>query len=236
MSAYVMSDIHGCYGEFLKMLEKINFSDNDVLYVLGDILDRGKNPVKLYLDIKNRTNTVCILGNHEAMALPCIELLRNPITEENIKKLTAEQIDMLSAWQLNGGIPTIDEFHKLSDLDKAFMTIYLYDSRHNAEITAGGKDYVLVHAGLENFSPDRPICSYSPEELIWHSPDYKRVYFKDRFLVTGHTPTAFIEGNPRPNRIYRKNNHIAIDCGAAMGGRLGCLRLDDGAEFYVECG
>lgn len=28
---YVMSDIHGCYDEYMRMLELINFSDEDEL-------------------------------------------------------------------------------------------------------------------------------------------------------------------------------------------------------------
>jgi len=38
---YVLSDLHGHYNIFIKMLEKINFSDDDVLYILGDCCDRG---------------------------------------------------------------------------------------------------------------------------------------------------------------------------------------------------
>ena len=38
---YVMSDIHGRLDLFEKMLEKINFNDNDKLFVLGDMVDRG---------------------------------------------------------------------------------------------------------------------------------------------------------------------------------------------------
>lgn len=44
MSTYVMSDIHGCYEEYRKMLDKIRFSKEDILYILGDILDRGLIP------------------------------------------------------------------------------------------------------------------------------------------------------------------------------------------------
>ena len=36
MSTYVMSDIHGCFDEFMQMLDLINFSSADELYVLGD--------------------------------------------------------------------------------------------------------------------------------------------------------------------------------------------------------
>lgn len=52
-------------------------------------------------------------------------------------------------------------------------------------------------------------------------------------MVTGHTPTQTIEGNPNPGFIYRYNNHIAIDCGAYYpGGRLAAICLDTGEEFY----
>ena len=57
----------------------------------------------------------------------------------------------------------------------------------------------------------------------------------DTYVVTGHTPTQHIAGNPKPGYIYRKNNHIAIDCGASLpGGRLAAICLDTGEEFYVS--
>ena len=32
---YAVSDIHGCYRQYKEVLEKIAFSDEDTLYVLG---------------------------------------------------------------------------------------------------------------------------------------------------------------------------------------------------------
>mgnify|MGYP004671963733 FL=1 len=66
---YVMSDIHGCYEEFIEMLELINFKNEDDLYILGDILDRGENPIKILQYIKNKSNIHMLLGNHEDMML-----------------------------------------------------------------------------------------------------------------------------------------------------------------------
>lgn len=43
---YVASDIHGEYKKYIQMLNKINFSDSDILYVLGDVIDRGSEPKK----------------------------------------------------------------------------------------------------------------------------------------------------------------------------------------------
>ena len=71
------------------------------------------------------------------------------------------------------------------------------------------------------------------KELVWDRVDYDICYYADKYVITGHTPTQYIYNNPKPGYIYRKNNHIAIDCGAYMpGGRLSAISLDSGEEFY----
>jgi len=40
MATYAISDLHGQYGIFEKLLEVIDFSDDDYMYVLGDAIDR----------------------------------------------------------------------------------------------------------------------------------------------------------------------------------------------------
>jgi len=102
-----------------------------------------------------------------------------------------------------------------------------------------------VHAGLDNFSAERRLEDYDLSELLFHSPDYNRVYFEDKYLVTGHIPArvmyardngaapAALGETDENDRIYMKNRHISIDCGCAYGGRLGCICLDTMEEFYV---
>ena len=41
MVIYCMSDIHGELDKFERMLDLIHFSDEDHLYILGDVIDRG---------------------------------------------------------------------------------------------------------------------------------------------------------------------------------------------------
>lgn len=53
---YAISDIHGCIREYIKLLEKIQFSDTDHLYVLGDVLDRGLDPIGVIRDLMKRKN------------------------------------------------------------------------------------------------------------------------------------------------------------------------------------
>ncbi len=48
MATYVISDIHGHYEKFEKILKKIDLKDGDTLYGLGDILDKWLTPGSIY--------------------------------------------------------------------------------------------------------------------------------------------------------------------------------------------
>ena len=231
---YCVADVHGDYDKYCKLLEKIVFSDADILYVLGDVIDRGSDSMKLLQDMMMRPNVIPILGNHEYMAIHCLKFLMSEITEESIGSLDEGVIQGLLEWQNVGGQSTIDEFHRLSWDEKQDIIDYLEEFELYSEVRVNRRDYVLVHAGLDNFAVEKDLDEYELHELIFSSPDYFRVYYPDKYLVTGHTPTRNILDNPKSDYIYMANNHIAIDCGCAFGGRLGAICLDTGEEFYVE--
>uniref|UniRef100_UPI00286E8F8F metallophosphoesterase n=1 Tax=Chamaesiphon sp. VAR_69_metabat_338 TaxID=2964704 RepID=UPI00286E8F8F len=65
MRSIVIGDIHGCYNELLDLLAKVSISDTDRLISLGDIVDRGADSVKVYDFLKNRPNSIVLMGNHE---------------------------------------------------------------------------------------------------------------------------------------------------------------------------
>ena len=69
---YVMSDIHGCFDKYQKMLRRIDFAPEDTLYVLGDVIDRGPDGIKILQDMMGRVNVFPILGNHEFTAAVCL--------------------------------------------------------------------------------------------------------------------------------------------------------------------
>lgn len=233
IATYVISDIHGEYQMFMELLDKIKLKETDTLYVLGDVLDRGPHPIKTLMKLMEMPNAICIAGNHELMALECLEFLRKEITDTSIEEFDEEMLDNLMTWQSNGSKTTIDEFRELDTDMRQEVIAYVKEFLIYEELTVGEHDYLLVHAGLGNFTPEKDIEEYSLYELVWKRADYKEKYFDDVYVVTGHTPTQMIDENPKPGRIYRKNNHIAIDCGAYfLGGRLAAICLDTGEEFY----
>ena len=62
---YLISDIHGCYEEYKELLDQIRFSDGDELFILGDAMDRGPQPIRVMQDIMFRSNVTYIIGNHD---------------------------------------------------------------------------------------------------------------------------------------------------------------------------
>ena len=79
MATYVISDIHGQYNMFIELLDKIDLKDTDTLYILGDVLDRGPHPIKTIRKLMEMPNAICLVGNHEFMAMKCLEFLMKEI-------------------------------------------------------------------------------------------------------------------------------------------------------------
>lgn len=245
MSVYVMSDIHGDYKKYIQMLEKLQLSENDTLYILGDIIDRGTNGVKILQDMMKRSNIIPILGNHEYMAVKAIKWLLKEVALKSIETINDETLLIFKEWMNVGGETTISEFSKLSKEEKEKILDYLLDFEVYETVKINDKSFILVHAGLDNFSEKRKMEEYSLLELIFGRTNYDVVYFNDKYLVTGHTPTRVIYAKEQgmmleeldpikyQDEIFVKNNHIAIDCGCGYGGRLGAICLDTMEKYYV---
>lgn len=231
---YVLSDVHGYYDKYIRMIKKIGLNKNDTLYVLGDAIDRGEDGIKILLDMMKRENVIPILGNHEYMAYSVLKKLNVEITEFNYdKQLDSETIEMYEDWMFNGGITTSQQFSKLSKSYKEEVLDYLGEFEIYEEIEVNGRIFLLVHGGIGEFEVDKDVEECSLHEIIWSRCDYDKQYYEDKYLITGHTPT-FTISMEYDGKIYKKNNHIAIDCGVSHGRPLGCVCLDTLEEFYVE--
>ena len=66
---YVMSDIHGNRVKFDSIMEQIGLNAEDTLYVLGDIVDRGPDPIGILRQVMGMDNVKMLLGNHEHMMM-----------------------------------------------------------------------------------------------------------------------------------------------------------------------
>jgi len=229
---YVMSDIHGHYNKYSAMLDKIGFCDDDTLFVVGDAVDIGPEPIKVLTDMSCRANVYPILGDHEYNALKMLKLLGGVNADLSPQNLTPEEKNALTSWLSNGGATTLEAFLALTADEREGILDYLEEFTPYEITEAGGHIFVLVHAGLHGYQPNRQLDSYMPEELIFESGEYGKRYFKKAYLVTGHSPTYLIDEKYR-GRVYSHAGRLALDCGAAHGERLGCVCLDTGKACYI---
>lgn len=67
MSTYCIGDLHGCYDEFMQLLEQINFDPKqDELLLTGDLIGRGPQPLlTLKFVLKHHKSIKAVLGNHD---------------------------------------------------------------------------------------------------------------------------------------------------------------------------
>lgn len=223
---YVMSDLHGMYNEFIQMLELIKFSEEDTLYILGDIIDRGDKPLEIVEYITEHENIILLRGNHEQMYMDYYK-----------------GRDYGSWTQYNGGHTTWGDINlKQMEVDYDYrkrLYDYFCDLPLYKVVEVKDKKFILVHAGLcfpDNYNDmelDRFLRNQKSSVLLWDRDnigEYK--HYKDYVTIQGHTPTPCISNG---NEIVYKKGNIYIDCGVCYEiGKLGCLRLDDMREFYVE--
>ena len=232
---FAMSDIHGQYELFRNLMEQIRLRKEDTLYILGDVVDRGPEPMKILKYMMTHSNIIPIIGNHEVMALPNLKLLIPEISQNFLDELPQQVYQDFANWTQNGGIRTIQDFRKLPQEERYQIVEYMEAFRPYGREIVNSQEYWLVHAGLDHFSETKRLEEYSVDELVWTRTAYEIPYFDDVMVISGHTPTQNILENSRPGYIFKKNNHIAIDCGAGKNnGRLAAICLDTGEEYYAK--
>lgn len=231
---YVISDIHGDYLHFAQMTKKIRFSSADMLYILGDAVDKGKENLRVLRYIYNTENIYFIKGNHEYL---CERYLAGIIGRD--------------VWDACGGRNTREEVERLSTEERIKLRAYLSGLPVYAKVNAGGREYFLTHSGFhadyEIYKPETDFIDIESSVLAAMAADQERYLFSDdihyipgtkRFdkrIIVGHYPTLFLP-DFKCARIYHGRQYTDIDTGNERrkeGGRLSCLRLEDGQEFYI---
>lgn len=253
---YCISDIHGQYNLYMKMLEKIGLEQSDTLFILGDVIDRGEQGIKVLLDIMHRNNVISLLGNHEYM-------MYNVITKDSEDVKISNSVEYY-LWKMNGGEKTYNDYLNLQENDRNSIIKYLENAYIIVpQLKVSEHCFMLVHSTHPAEYIDNPVKMHDIrkeelERVIWkreyiveqgeeeeircYVPDEK--YDPDTILVTGHTPTPHIDKDGFMQRGYGiiyyndAGNLIDIDCGCAIHNRdkrcLGCICLDTMEEFYVR--
>jgi serine/threonine protein phosphatase 1 len=169
-----IGDIHGCYDQFIELVEKnIRLRKDDRLVLLGDYIDRGtKSREVIDYIIKLQEggfDIIPLMGNHESMMLDALA------TEQSKYN-----------WFMNGGYETLYSFgiESLDELDTRYLHFFkslLHYYIHHK--------FIFVHAGF-NDGINNPF--EDKFQMIWsRNENYSNPVFNDKVIIHGHTPIPF---------------------------------------------
>ncbi|SDO21028.1 symmetrical bis(5'-nucleosyl)-tetraphosphatase [Vreelandella arcis] len=67
MSTYAIGDLHGCYNEWMALLDVLSFNPaQDTLWLVGDVVNRGPDSLACLREAEGLGSAVrCVLGNHD---------------------------------------------------------------------------------------------------------------------------------------------------------------------------
>ncbi len=210
----VIGDVHGHYDTLLTLLDAIALNNNDHLYFLGDLIDRGPKSAEV-VDFVMKNDYRCLLGNHEQMML-------NAMAKRGIDP------HQLQGWLYCGGYQTLLSYnHKIPRKHMLWIKSLPY------YLDLG--DVWLVHAGV---NPALPLEKQIPERMCWIRDEFHRIsqpYFEDKLIVTGHTITFTFPG-VAPGKLVSGPGWIDIDTGAyhPRSGWLTALDITNQTVYQVQ--
>jgi serine/threonine protein phosphatase 1 len=188
----VIGDVHGHYDTLLALLDSIAPQQEDNIYFLGDLIDRGPKSAQV-VDLVMRNQFHCLRGNHEQMLL-------------DVVGSGEVSIELYQGWLYSGGHATVDSYN--SKIPQEHI-----DWMKNLPLYADLGDYWLVHAGVD---PNIPLSKQGADQFCWIRDEFhgsEKAIFKDKLIVTGHTITFTLPG-VKPGQIAAGKGWLDIETGA----------------------
>lgn len=259
MATYVFTDIHGHSAPLKRVIDRISPSEDDQFICLGDMVDRGPDPMGVVEVVKSLPHVVMLQGNHEQMMARALA--------------NADDKEALITWLYNGGGATLDQLEGWSDEKLHELSQWLFNLPLHHEGIVQNRPYILVHAGIRaGVSPVPPVWTLETlrafvenqqeDDLLWIREDFWSrptglidAEGRGPIVICGHTPTPYLAsvGGSDFNRSAQNKEGLAqyiragatpatgnvhdkwgIDTGTVGGagyGQATVIRLDDTMEF-----
>jgi diadenosine tetraphosphatase ApaH/serine/threonine PP2A family protein phosphatase len=205
-----IGDIHGCHLEFAELLERLAFTSDDRLILVGDLVNRGPDSNKV-IDLAIQHRAISLLGNHEARLLAFRRTGdRSGLKEDDEKTLARLEP---AHWAYLEKMP-------LTHVEPEFNTVFVHGGflpdepwqKQPASVVT--RIQVIDAEGKPRKRADCP--EGAPWADRWAGPP---------FVVYGHTP--------RPD-IYKLKWSVGIDTACAMGGHLTAYVLPERRFVQVK--
>lgn len=224
MGIFACSDLHGCYEQWLAIQKFCK--DSDKIYVLGDCIDRGPDPMGVLKSVLDDPRATLLCGNHEDMMMQALD-----------EERTFGSSDYwMWIWFNNGGRITYNQWQE-DGMDYSWIEriqkLPTYAKYTNTE----GYTLVMTHSGAVP-KTGYDVSSLSRKTQIWdrdHLDDMQWHRDEHEISLFGHTPIECLSdynaiweiGTAEPGAVWFCEGHKCdIDNGGFYTGNICLLDLD----------
>ncbi len=237
-----ISDIHAHAHLFGRLLEKVKFSREDILFIVGDIIERGPDTlgtIRAVMEL-SRTHTVyASTGNWDFWKVS--QIMRGEV--EDLWRIVLERrrwspSNMMDECcrELHLPLESAEDLARaLPEIRRAFAAEL--DFLAGLPTMIETQDYIFVHGGIPTENTEELLNT--PCRCFLKNDNFMRQgYSFSKYVIVGHWPVLlYCDGQPDfLPRIDRENRIIGIDggCGVKRDGQLNALIISPDGEFSVE--
>ena len=233
MAVYAVSDLHGQYSLWKAIKEYLK--EDDILYYLGDAIDRGPQGWDIFTELLDDPRVIYIKGNHEDLMYYSY-CSTGPIGSKYFK-----------LWKKNGAQETLDNIaeknltveQKLNYLEKIYdlPTCLTYKN-------SKGQIFFLSHAGI---TPNKNYIDMDEFDRMYYEMENRKHFLdewpknmEDIFIIHGHTPVQLLRkvfpDNDSFPLVYCDGHKINLDSAAFESGIVALYNLDTNSTemFFKE--
>ena len=230
-----VSDIHGNLPFFLGLMEKISLSPDDILILVGDMLEKGQQslPLLRHLMQLSKTHTLYpVCGNCDGLVLNFFET--DELDEHFFKKyLPIHPESTIRQLAREAGVEQIDDLPRLrTDLRRCYPEEWAFLKSMPTMVET--PHLLFVHGGVPSLDHMERLNRW---KCMKNDNFRAQGHHFDKYVVVGHWPVTLYDPNiPSAAPIIDEDEHIiSIDGGCVLkaDGQLNALIIpsEDSTDF-----
>ncbi len=231
----VISDIHGDYNVLVELLEQLHYSKEDVLLVLGDIIERGPQnlaTLRLLMQMEEEFPVFALLGNNDMIVR---EIERPDRNDKLLQYMLSRKKSIL--WEMCREMSIdVDEKTDITALKILLREHFAPEIEFIRQLphVIETEHYLFAHAQALPGKPE----DWNPSDVLRGDYFMNKGYVFDKYVIVGHYPAVLYRDNCRDaNPLVREQQKIiTIDGGLQLkpDGQLNALIIHKNRENPFE--
>lgn len=182
-----ISDIHGNLNLFIKLLDKINYTENDVLILVGDITKKGDNSLetlRYIMQLSKKREVYVVTGNCDTIW----EYIESETDDENLLRYMLFRKNSFTNEMCKELSIEVNEKADIRCIKEQIRQNFRYELDWLEQLPhiIETKDYIFVHAGISSDNLEKQEIN----EVICRDAFMNEGRAFSKYVIVGHWPTA----------------------------------------------